>query len=301
MYKGYIYRHWRVLEDGTEKSYVGQVYSLKGKANPQKRWKKDGKGYAPGRNGQPTKFYKAICKYGWDNFTHKVLFAVECETPEELVFWLDEWEKYYIEKYDSFRNGYNSTTGGSSGVRGEETKRKLSEAHKGKPSPHKGKPKSEETRHKMSEAKKGKPLKPRSEEHRQHLSEALKGKPSPTKGKPKSEEHKKALSEAQKGKPKSEEHKRKMSEAQKGLFAGDKNPRARAVICLNTKQVFTTGKEACEWCGLKNSVSISFACNGKKETAGKHPITKEPLHWQYYDEYLKQQNGDNSDSTTNVA
>lgn len=84
----------------------------------------------------------------------------------------------------------------------------------------------------------------------------------------------------------SEETRKKISDNHADM-SGDKNPAARAVICLNTKQVFTTGKEACEWCGLKNSASISFACNGKKETAGKHPITREKLKWMYYEDYLK--------------
>ena len=56
---------------------------------------------------------------------------------------------------------------------------------------------SKETKKKMSDAKKGKP---RSAETRKKLSEAHKGKPSPTKGKHFSEETKNKLSEAHKGK-----------------------------------------------------------------------------------------------------
>lgn len=98
MYKGYIYRHW--LEN---KSYIGQTYM----ETPQQRWQ-NGRGYS----NVNTKFSRAIKKYGWDSFGHEVLLAFECETKEELVFWLNQWEAYYIEKYDSFNNGYNSTTGG---------------------------------------------------------------------------------------------------------------------------------------------------------------------------------------------
>ena len=162
MFKGYIYRHWLINDKGIEKSYIGQTTG----DNVEDRWGLNGKGYLGG--GVDNKMARAIRKYGWDNFSHKVLLTIECETPEELVFWLDEWEKYYIWLYDSFYNGYNSTTGGSNGIRSEETKRKMSEAKKGKP-------KSEETKRKMSEAKKGKP---RSEETKRKLSEASKGKPS---------------------------------------------------------------------------------------------------------------------------
>jgi hypothetical protein len=113
MYKGYIYRHW--LGD---KSYIGQTYV----ETPQQRWGKDGKGYY-----NQTKFGRAIKKYGWHNFGHEVLLAFECETKNELVFWLNQWEAYYIEKYDSFNNGYNSTTGGDNYIVCEETKQKMSE------------------------------------------------------------------------------------------------------------------------------------------------------------------------------
>ena len=111
----------------------------------------------------------------------------------------------------------------------EEAMKEVAEAMKGKPAPNKGKHFSEETRKKMSEAKKGKHP---SEEARKKLSEAKKGKPSPNKGKHLSEETRKKLSEAKKnmsaetkkkmsesgkGKKMSEESKKKMSEAKKGM------------------------------------------------------------------------------------
>ena len=113
----------------------------------------------------------------------------------------------------------NKTYGGD-GISGyvfsEETKKKLSEAHKGKThseksrrnmsESQKGKTFSEETKRKLSEAKKGKT---HSEETKRKLSEAKKGKTF-------SEEHKRKLSESQKGKSRSEESKRKLSEANKG-------------------------------------------------------------------------------------
>lgn len=47
--------------------------------------------------------YKALRKYGWDNVTKQIL--EECSTKEELI----QREAYYIEKYNSVKNGYNST------------------------------------------------------------------------------------------------------------------------------------------------------------------------------------------------
>lgn len=104
MYKGYIYRHWHL-----EKSYIGQTYM----ETPEQRWQ-NGRGYSS------AKFARAIKKYGWDNFGHETLLVIECETKEELVFWLNQWETYYIEKFDSFNNGYNSTTGGDNYICNEE-------------------------------------------------------------------------------------------------------------------------------------------------------------------------------------
>lgn len=121
MFKGYIYRHWLVNDKGIEKNYIGQTIN-----SLQVRWQSNGKGYLI--NEQDSKFAKAIRKYGWNNFTHEVILTIKCETKEELKFWLNQWEAYYIEKYDSFYNGYNSTTGGDGCLLSEETKQKMSDS-----------------------------------------------------------------------------------------------------------------------------------------------------------------------------
>ena len=222
MYKGYIYRHWRVNKHDVEKSYIGQVYNR----TPQQRWGKNGKGYKPRKkNKKPSKFYQAIQEHGWDNFNHEILLTIECETLKELVFWLDAWEKYYIEKYDSFYNGYNGDTGGRNGyIVSEETKQKQRKAQ------------IERLANMSDEAKR--------------------------------------------------QQSKKMSEARKGKYAGEKHPSAKKIICLEAEQVFTTIKEAREWCGCGSS-NICLCLKGRQKSAGKHPETGEKLHWMYYDEYLK--------------
>ncbi len=75
----------------------------------------------------------------------------------------------------------------------EETKKKISEAMKGKPAHNKGKPMSEEQKKKLSEINKGKHL---SEEHRSKISRAHKGEKHPMFGKHHSEESKKKISES---------------------------------------------------------------------------------------------------------
>ena len=137
------------------------------------------------------KFARAIIKYGWDNFDH-LLLPDFYTTREEL----DAAEIATISKYDSLDNGYNIRGGGSHGKHSEETKRKMSEAQKGKKL-------SEETKRKLSEIRKGK----LSEETKKKMSEARKGRVS--------EETKRKISESLKGHQTSEEARKKMREAAK--------------------------------------------------------------------------------------
>ena len=64
--------------------------------------------------------YQAILKYGIENFDFEIL--EECE-PELL----NEKEKYYIKKYDTYHNGYNMTTGGEDNQGDAHPRHKLSE------------------------------------------------------------------------------------------------------------------------------------------------------------------------------
>lgn len=111
----------------------------------------------------------------------------------------------------------------------DETRRKLSETHKGENNPNFGRPRSDETRRKISEANKsqipwskGKHL---SDEHKRKLSEAHKGQIPWIKGKHLSEEHRRKIGEAGKGRHHSEESKKKMSEAHKGRQLSEETKR----------------------------------------------------------------------------
>ena len=253
MYKGYIYRHWIVKENGEEKSYIGKTI-----LKPQQRWG-NGNGYKPKPGDEPTHFYNAIKKYGWDNFNHEIIGIVESDTKKQLALDLDEWEKYYIWKYDSFYNGYNSTTGGSNGmVVSDETRRKQSETRRKVLSDPNHYLHSNEFKTKMSEVTKGK-LNPN-----YGNGNKIRGEKNPFYGKRHSDEFKKRLSDERKG---------------------SNNPRSKKVICLNTLQIFGCIKEGSEWCG----VNIKFCLYGRNKTAGKHPETGEKLKWMYYDEYLQQE------------
>ena len=69
-------------------------------------------------------------KHGLDRFSLDVIY--ECPFTS---FTRKCMEPFYIELYDSFKNGYNNSLGGEGSpgrALSEETKRKMSEAHKGK-------------------------------------------------------------------------------------------------------------------------------------------------------------------------
>lgn len=60
--------------------------------------------------------------------------------------------------------------------------------------------------------------------------------------------------------------------------------RKRKVMCLETGQIFETLTEASKWCNPNGSnlrSHIAAQIKGKRKSCGKHPVTKEPLHWRY--------------------
>ena len=60
------------------------------------------------------------------------------------------------------------------------------------------------------------------------------------------------------------------------------------IVCLETGQVFGSFREANEWLGYsEGNSSISDYLKNRLQSAGKHPVTKEKLHWMYYEDYIK--------------
>ena len=87
------------------KCYVGQSENI------SRRWRAhQSAAFNPNANNYDTILYRAIRKYGLDNFTFTVL--AECEISQ-----LDELEKQYIQQLNSMApNGYNLTAGGAESV-----------------------------------------------------------------------------------------------------------------------------------------------------------------------------------------
>ena len=139
------------------KAYIGQSQT-----SLERRWtlhKSDAK-----RNIDNYHFHKAIRKYGTDCWILEIL--------EEIndIELLNEAEKKWIEYYDTFNNGYNSTNGGENGyIISDEVKKRMRNNHWSKkeyfiPSML-GKHHTEETKQKMRDKSNN-----MSEEHKKKLS-----------------------------------------------------------------------------------------------------------------------------------
>lgn len=95
------------------KKYIGQTCQ-----SPQKRWGNNGSEYIKKGN---IHFKNAILKYGWDNFTHEILYTNL--SPQEA----DEKEIELIKQYDTTNSeyGYNIAAGGNSNTLTLEQKQQI--------------------------------------------------------------------------------------------------------------------------------------------------------------------------------
>lgn len=228
------------------KVYIGRTCnSLKRRAHA------DGSGYK-----NCTYFWRAIQKYGWENFEGEI---IEENLTDEEAF---EKEALYMKKFDSLNSsrGYNTLEGGrqyySDNSRkklndraiSEETRKKISKNHadvSGKNNPMWGRHRTEEEKEKIGKALLGKM---HSDETRKKMSEKHRGRAPWNKGKKLTEEQKKNMK-----KPK---------------FANRKG-----VICIETKMHYKSLECASKSTGI-HPQSISYACRGFKETAGGY-------HWKW--------------------
>lgn len=87
------------------KVYIGQTIM-----NVKDRWYRhcEINGVSESEKAMPIK--RAILKYGKENFSFEVIEKVPKDS-------LDDREKYWIDKFDSYRNGYNATAGGKTGIK----------------------------------------------------------------------------------------------------------------------------------------------------------------------------------------
>ena len=117
----------------SNKMYIG----ITGCSDVARRWGANGVGYI-----KQKRFYRAIQKYGWDNFQHIILFSNVGET--FALFLEQELIKMFNTTNKDF--GYNISVGGN-GIKGgsmspvdrEKMSVRMRELKLGKPSPRKGK------------------------------------------------------------------------------------------------------------------------------------------------------------------
>ena len=215
-----VYAHVNKINS---KIYVGQTINGD---NPNERWK-NGFGYET----QPY-FYRAIQKYGWDGFDHKIIASNLTKAEANNL------EKLLIKKLNTNNKeyGYNLTAGGE-GSEGF----KHSDVSKSKMS------KSQKLRFKES-GKKGHPMY----------------------GKKHSDETKKKIGKVSKEKWTDENYRKHMSEVHVGKMIGSNNPRAR-IIAQYTKdneliRYWGCIQDACNELKIGQS-HISQCCMGDRKTA----------------------------------
>lgn len=85
------------------KSYIGQTTN---EAHRRRTW------FCTKRRYAGTTINRARAKYGPENFEYEVLFKRIFTSFEEAQVELDKMEIFYINLYDTFKNGYNNTVGG---------------------------------------------------------------------------------------------------------------------------------------------------------------------------------------------
>lgn len=216
----YVYRHT---------SPNGKVYIGITKQNPIQRWQ-NGKGYR--RN---PRFYRAIEKYGWDAFSHEVIYSGL--TKEQATE--QEQELIKLHNATDYEYGYNNSIGGECGSLGatlsENTRAKMSNSRKGEKNHFFGKHHTEETKAKLSRANKGKPC-------------------------------------CWKGKKLTEEHKKKVSENHAD-FRGGKHGSAIKVMCVETGVVYEAISVASRETGICDD-SISKVIRGVMQRAGGYHWVK---------------------------
>lgn len=237
----YVYIYWRL--DINEPFYIGM--------GRDRRWKNLHKNQRNKYFNNIANKHQIVCEIIKDNLTEKQAFGIECWLINELVF--EYGFSIDIKGNRSKEKGQHlvNCTWGGEGCSGrkhtEEWKQRQSEIMRGENNPMYG--------------------------------VHMKGENNYMYGKHLSEETKEKIRKKAIGRKSTKETKKKLSEIRKELFKGEKNPmygkkgkdnkNSKPVICLTTKKIFYSTKEAGEYYNIKATSSIGQCCNKKLKSTGK--------------------------------
>jgi len=92
-----IYSIYKATNIVNEKVYIGYTSNFEARKKKHKKTSEK----------STIRFYEAIRKYGWDNFEWEIIYQ-----SRDMDHCKNVMENYFIQMYDSYKNGYNSTLGG---------------------------------------------------------------------------------------------------------------------------------------------------------------------------------------------
>ena len=292
---------YKITCNETGKCYIGQSIDI------ENRWMQHicATKYETDNN----KFYNAMRKYGYENFTYEII--EECSNSQEE---LDNRERYWIEQYNSYYDGYNSTKGGQNKawIYNPETIRKMWDegfttgeiskilgcGHSTVNNRLRGyKDFNTFTSHQRSCGSSAifrQLLKP-TEKQKEIFGECIPVHQYDLLGNyiasyPTIEAAAKAVNGTYPqniGKCFKGEHPHRTAYGyQWSKEKADRMPmtstsKGKLVHCITTDMYFPSVPETTRWCGLKSYSCIKDCCRGVVKSAGKHPITGEKLKWEY--------------------
>lgn len=113
---------YKITNDINGKCYIGQSIDIEGRRIAHLCAARN-----PNTPDYHAQIHQAIRKYGEDNFSFEILAELKSGGYDKDI--LNNLEKYYIQKYDSMKKGYNATLGGDGGgpgvTRGEKNGRAI--------------------------------------------------------------------------------------------------------------------------------------------------------------------------------
>lgn len=133
---GFIYK----ITNPNGKVYIGQSINLIYRIKSYKYLK---------CKGQP-KIFNSLKKYGFDSHNFEVIEKITENDINTLFYLLNEFEVFWINEFDSYKNGLNCNIGGKNAPCSDETKLKISKSKMGSIV-------SQETREKLSMINSGRP------------------------------------------------------------------------------------------------------------------------------------------------